>query len=142
MCGAVSSGAEKFSDAALNQANGQEPDDTTIKTAAAISEGLFHHRLTQDQKKLGGTVVHYSLGTGVGALYGAAAEFAPVITTQAGLPFGVAFWVLVDEGAVPLLGLAKGPAEYPLSAHVYALVSHLVFGVTAEFVRRTVRRAL
>jgi uncharacterized membrane protein YagU involved in acid resistance len=126
----------------LMQASSEEPDDTTIKTASAISEGLFHHTLTMDEKKLGGTLVHYSLGTSVGGLYGAAAEFVPEITAGAGLPFGAVFWLVVDESAVPLLGLAKGPAEYTLSAHAYALASHLVFGVTAEFVRRTVRRAL
>ncbi len=133
---------ERSPEARVEGAGSEPVDDTTIKTASAISEGLFHHTLTGDEKKLGGTLVHYSLGTGVGGLYGAAAEFAPEVTTGVGLPFGVVFWLVVDEGAVPLLGLAKGPAEYPLSAHAYALASHLVFGVTAEFVRRTVRRAL
>ena len=133
---------EKSPNAPQEQSSSEPADDTTIKTASAISEGLFHHTLTKDEKKLGGTLVHYSLGTGVGGLYGAAAEFAPEVTIVSGLPFGAVFWLVVDEGAVPLLGLAKGPTEYPLSAHVYALASHLVFGVTAEFVRRTVRRAL
>ncbi len=98
--------------------------------------------MTKNEKQLAGTAVHYSLGTGVGGLYGAVAEFAPEVTTGAGLPFGAVFWLVVDEGAVPLLGLAKGPTEYPLSAHVYALASHLVFGLTAEVVRGAVRRAL
>jgi putative membrane protein len=133
---------QKSQAAPLTQATSDEPDDTTIKAASAISEGLFHHPLTKDEKKLGGTLVHYSLGASVGGLYGAAAEFAPEVTTVAGLPFGAVFWLVVDEGAVPLLGLAKGPAEYPLSAHAYALASHLVFGATTEFVRRTVRRVL
>jgi uncharacterized membrane protein YagU involved in acid resistance len=117
-------------------------DDTTVKAAAAISEGLFHHKLTKNEKEMAGTAVHYSLGTGAGGLYGVTAEFAPEITAGAGLPFGAAFWLIVDEGAVPLLGLSKGPAEYPLSTHVYSLASHLVFGLTAEVVRGAVRRAL
>ena len=60
----------------------------------------------------------------------------------AGLPFGAAFWLLADETAVPLLGLSKGPTEYPLSTYAYALASHLVYGLTAEAVRRAVRGAL
>jgi putative membrane protein len=117
-------------------------DDTTVKAASAISEGLFDHRLTTDEKKIAGPAVHYSLGTGVGGLYGAVAEVVPEVTTGAGLPFGMAFWLVVDETAVPLLGLSKGPMQYPVSTHAYALTSHLVYGVTAEVVRRGLRKAL
>lgn len=124
------------------QSDNEEQDDTTVRTASAISEGLFDHKLTESEKKIGGTAVHYSLGTGVGGLYGAVAEVAPEITAGAGLPFGAAFWLAVDEGAVPLLGLAKGPTSYPLSTHAYALTSHFVYGVTAEIVRRSVRKMI
>jgi hypothetical protein len=48
----------------------------------------------------------------------------------------------VDEGAVALLGLSKGPTQYPLSTHVYALASHFVYGVTTEVVRRALRRTI
>ena len=124
------------------QTKEDEPDDTTVRAASAISEGLFGHRLTSKEKKIAGPAVHYGLGTGVGGLYGAVAERRPAITAGAGLPFGAAFWLVVDEGAVPLLGLAKGPTEYPLSTHAYALVSHFVYGLTTELVRRTVRKAM
>jgi putative membrane protein len=117
-------------------------DDTTVKTASAISEGVFDHKLTQREKKIAGPAVHYALGTGVGGLYGAAAEIAPKVTAGTGLPFGALFWLVVDEGAVPILGLSKGPRQYPLSTHAYALASHFVYGVTTELVRRVVLKAL
>jgi hypothetical protein len=117
-------------------------DDTTVMAAAAVSEGLFGHKLTPSQKKVGGTAVHYFLGTGVGGLYGATAEIVPHVTEGAGLPFGAVFWLVVDEGAVPLLRLSKGPTAYPLSTHAYALSSHFVYGLTAEIVRRAVRKAI
>ena len=117
-------------------------DDTTVRAASAVSEGLFDHKLTQSEKKIAGPAVHYILGTGVGGLYGAAAEIAPKVTAGTGLPFGAVFWLVVDEGAVPLLGLSKGPTAYPLSTHVYALSSHFVYGLTAEVVRRAVRKAM
>jgi len=122
--------------------NPEEQDDTTVRTASAISEGLFDHRLTKAEKKIAGPAVHYSLGTGVGGLYGAVAEVVPGVTAGAGLPFGAAFWLVVDEGAVPILGLSKGPTAYPLSTHVYALTSHFVYGLTTELVRRSLRDAL
>jgi uncharacterized membrane protein YagU involved in acid resistance len=117
-------------------------DDTTVRAASAVSEGLFDHKLTQNEKKVAGPAVHYLLGTAVGGLYGAAAEVAPKVTVGSGLPFGAVFWLVVDEGAVPLLGLSKGPTAYPVSTHAYALSSHFVYGLTAEVVRRVVRKAM
>ena len=135
----LSESAQPAEQGAENQSTN---DDTTVKAASAISEGLFDHKLTTDEKKIAGPAVHYSLGTGVGGLYGAVAEVVPEVTSAAGLPFGMAFWLIVDESAVPMLGLSKGPTQYPVSTHAYALTSHLVYGLTAEAVRRGLRKAL
>jgi putative membrane protein len=121
---------------------GNQEEPATVKTASAISEGIFGHSLSVNEKEIAGPIVHYAVGTTAGAVYGLAAEYEPDVTTLAGIPFGAVFWMVVDEGALPLLGLAKGPTAYPISNHAYALVSHLVFGLTAEVVRSTVRRAL
>ena len=120
----------------------EEQTDTTVKAASAISEGIFDHELTRSEQKVAGTAVHYALGTAVGGLYGAVAEVAPEVSVGAGLPFGAAFWLVADETAVPLLGLSKGPTEYPLGTHAYALASHFVYGLTAELVRRALRNAM
>ena len=119
-----------------------QEEPATVKTASAISEAVFGHSLTVKEKEIAGPIVHYAVGTTAGAVYGLAAEYEPDVTTLAGIPFGAAFWMVVDEGALPLLGLAKGPTAYPISTHAYALASHLVFGLTVEVVRSTVRRAL
>ena len=127
----------------LQQAPSEHREEpATVKTASAISEGVFGHNLTVKEKEIAGPIVHYAVGTTAGAVYGIAAEYEPDVTTLAGIPFGATFWVVVDEGALSLLGLAKSPTAYPLSTHAYALASHLVFGLTAEVVRSTVRRAL
>jgi uncharacterized membrane protein YagU involved in acid resistance len=52
------------------------------------------------------------------------------------------FWLVADEVTVPLLGLSKGPSQYPLSTHLYAFASHLVYGMTAEYSRRALRQVL
>ena len=134
------------SDQALAQsqspAEKEDQDDATVKTAKAISEGIFGHELTESEKKPAGAVVHYAFGTVTGGMYGAMAEMAPQVTTGAGVPFGAVFWLTADEMAVPLLGLAKGPAEYPVSTHVYSLASHLVYGLTTELSRRAIRQVL
>ena len=126
-----------------NQAeDAKEQDDATVETARVISKKVFGHELQESEKKPAGTAVHYAFGIGTGGLYGALAEVTPQVTTGAGLPFGAAFWLLADEVSVPLLGLSKGPTEYPVSTHVYALASHLVYGVTAEMSRRALRQVL
>ena len=119
-----------------------EQDDATVETAKAISKNVFGHELQESEKKPAGAVVHYAFGTLSGGLYGALAEVTPQVTAAAGLPFGAGFWLLADEISVPLLGLSKGPTEYPVSTHAYALASHLVYGVTAELSRRAVRQVL
>jgi hypothetical protein len=126
----------------LQRGNNEEQDNATERVASVISERFFDHRLTNREKEIAGAAVHYAFGMGSGALYGVLAEAAPQVTKGAGLPFGAFVWLTADEGMVPLLGLSKGPTAYPLSTHVYALVSHLVYGLTSEIVRRAVRRVL
>jgi putative membrane protein len=58
------------------------------------------------------------------------------------MSYGSALFVGADEVAVPSLGLGESPKKSPLSAHVYGLASHVVYGVTGEMVRRTVRKYL
>jgi putative membrane protein len=126
-----------------NQAeDAKEQDDATVETAKVISGKVFGRELQESEKKPAGAAVHYAFGTATGGLYGALAEVTPQVTTGAGIPFGAAFWLLADEISVPLLGLSKGPGEYPVSTHVYALASHLVYGVTAEMSRRALRQVL
>ena len=120
----------------------EDQDDATVKAAKAISENVFGHKLKESEKKPAGAAVHYAFGSATGGLYGAAAEIAPQVTTGLGLPFGAAFWMVADEAVVPLLRLSKGPTEYPVSTHAYALASHLVYGLTTEVTRRAVRNII
>ena len=56
----------------------------------------------------------------------------------AGTGYGAAVWVGADEIAVPLFGLSGPPDETPLSGHVKALASHLVFGLVTHLTRKLV----
>jgi putative membrane protein len=123
-----------------SQESNDEP--ATVKAAELVSKNVFGHELSASEKKVGANAVHYATGGTSGAVYGAAAELIPGVTSGGGLPFGTAIWLAVDEGAVPLLGLSKGPTQYPLSTHVYALASHFVYGVTTEAVRRALRKTI
>ena len=138
-------GAQSMQPSEGSKGDGQdvkEQDDATVVAAEAISENVFGHELQESEKRSAGAAVHYAFGTASGGLYGALAEVAPQVTSAVGLPFGAAFWLVADEVSVPLLGLSKGPTEYPLSTHAYSLASHLVYGATAELSRRAVRHIL
>ena len=140
-----SHGAQSMQPSEGSKGQGQdakEQDDATVKAAKIISEDVFGHELQESEKKPAGAAVHYAFGTVTGGLYGALAEVTPQVTSAAGIPFGAAFWLLADEISVPALGLSKGPTAYPVSTHVYALASHLVYGATAELSRRAVRHVL
>jgi uncharacterized membrane protein YagU involved in acid resistance len=119
-----------------------EQEPATVKAAEMVSEKVFGQHLADEDKQWAGNAVHYATGGAFGAVYGLAAELAPQVTVAAGLPFGTAVWLAIDEGAVPLFGLSKGPAEYPVSTHVYALASHFVYGLTTEVVRRGLRSSV
>ncbi|HSE33525.1 MAG TPA: DUF1440 domain-containing protein [Pyrinomonadaceae bacterium] len=130
------------SDDSSSTANNGQHDDATVEVAEIISENVFGRELKESEKENAGALVHYGFSAAAGGFYGAVAEFAPAISTKAGLPFGVVFWAIADEITVPLLGLSKGPTEIPISTHAYALSAHLVYGLTAEFTRRGLRKLL
>lgn len=121
---------------------GDDGDDATVKAAARLSRGLFHHELDGEEKKVAGPAVHYAMGAVSGAVYGAAAELAPAVSWGVGLPFGAAVWLTADEVAVPALGLSEAPTEYPASVHAQALAAHLVYGLVTDLVLRGLRRVL
>jgi uncharacterized membrane protein YagU involved in acid resistance len=86
--------------------------------------------------------MHYGFGAVVGAAYGATAEVIPATSAGIGVPFGAAVWVGADEIAVPALGIGKPRNEVPFSKHLYAFLSHVVFGATTELSRRGIRKLL
>src|SRR5207248_211947 len=99
------------------------------------------HRLAPAKKKPAGSAVHYAFGTLVGAAYGALAEAVPLSSRAYGTLYGAAVWLAADEIAVPALGLGERPTRTPPIAHVKALASHLVYGLTTDLTRRTIQRA-
>jgi putative membrane protein len=120
----------------------KKDEPANVKTAEAISENVFDHRLKKSEKEPAGEAAHYAMGATSGLIYGIASEIAPVTTVGLGIPFGAAVWLAADDVIIPALGLAKPATEYPLSTHAYALSSHLIYGLTTDLVRRGVRNLL
>lgn len=127
------------------RANNSESEDATMKAAGKLAQ-LARHKLSKDEKKKISPIIHYAFGTGMGSLYGAIVEYGPPDVRKhdllSGLGFGTALFAGADEVVVPALGLSRAPSESPVSSHVYALASHVVYGITAGAVRKAVRAAL
>jgi len=114
-------------------------EPSTVKAAQKASRESTGEPLPEADKKAAGNLVHYLFGGGLGALYGVAAEYRPEVTAGFGLPFGLGASLLFDEVAVPAAGLSPPPGEVPAKSHLYGIVSHLVYGVATEGVRRAIR---
>jgi putative membrane protein len=115
-------------------------EDPTARTAAIVSERLFHHPLGPEERKAAGSAVHYAFGAAVAGVYGAAAELVPGVTKALGVPFGAAMWLGAHVITVPALGLAKPitRASAPMEAVEFA--AHLIYGMVTEGLRRLIRR--
>lgn len=116
-------------------------DNPTAKVAEAITRPLLSRELSEEEKKKAGSMVHYTFGALVGGLYGMLNEATPVTRAGFGTAYAAAVWLAMDEGMVPAFKLSGPPTEYPLSQHLSGLGAHLVYGVTTEVVRRTLRAA-
>ena len=113
-----------------------QSEPATYKAADLVSEAVTGEQVPREYKPAAGSLVHYAFGGAIGAIYGAAAARTPDVTSWVGLPFGATVWLIADEMGVPLAGLSHPPTEYPLSSHLSAFATHLVYGATTECVRR------
>lgn len=100
--------------------------------AAEKAAELAGIELSEEQRKTYGSAIHWALGVGAGAAYGAMRHRVPGVDWGRGIAFGVAFWLLVDEAGNTALGLTPPPQDFPWQAHTRGLAGHLVFGITTE----------
>lgn len=77
-------------------------------------------------------MAHFAYGATVGAVYGAAASFAPRRWQRvvAGGVFGLAVWAVSYAGWVPASGLMLPPSVDRPGRPVTMVLAHLLFGVT------------
>jgi putative membrane protein len=108
----------------------------------AAAEELADTRLSKKQKLAYQQVVHYAMGTALGAVYGALAEYQPGVARGLGMPAGAVMYLLTHASAVPATGFQKWPWQLPRAAVAWESGSHLVFGAGVELVRKPLRKLL
>ena len=123
-------------------ASQEEGEPATQQAADAVAAHTAGGAVPEADKPLAGQAIHYALGAALGVAYGIAAEFRPAVAAGQGTAFGLGTATLLDQAAVPALGLGDPPWQAEIGTTAYSYVSHLVFGATAELVRRQVRGTL
>ena len=114
-----------------------EPEPTEV-----AAQRVAGHPLDADTKAIASEGIHWGYGAAVGAAYGALAEYFPAATAKEGASFGMALEALTHETALPALGLAGEPEDETMRERASEVTSHVVYGVTTEFVRHLVRKIL
>ena len=82
---------------------------------------------------------HYGFSAAVGVCYIVLAQRVPSLRAGFGGLYGALVWAAADEGAMPALGLSRGPRALTPGLHLYSLFGHWVYGATLEAVRRAGR---
>ena len=101
--------------------------------------GAFGKELSPRQPHPAGIAVHYLLGIGPGALYGALQDRVPALGLGRGALFGLGLFLVQDELANAATGLSARPRQYPWQAHARGLIAHVVYGVVTDTLLRLMR---
>jgi hypothetical protein len=109
---------------------GMDPAHVSVNKAAEMAGT----ELSPHQPHPAGVAMHYSLGIGPGALYGALRDRVPMLRTGRGSLYGVGLFLMQDEGINAATGLAGKPTDYPWEAHARGLVAHAIYGVVLDTV--------
>jgi putative membrane protein len=123
------------------QAMGSTDQDAAVRVGSAAYELLIGRRPPRHTRLRLGTAAHYAFSAGTGAFYIVSARYLPLVRAGNGTVYGSLVWLLADEGAMPALGLSRGPAELPWPVHAYALSAHWVYGAALDAAARLLDRA-
>jgi len=107
-----------------------------------MAEKIAGHSLSPGAKTAAAETIHWGFGAGVGAAYGALAEYFPQVTDKDGASFGLTLATLTHNSALPAMGLSAPPEEQTGREQTSEMATHVVFGVVTEMVRKFVRRLL
>jgi putative membrane protein len=107
-----------------------------------LVEQVAGRSLPEGQKQAATQGIHWGFGAAAGAVYGAMVEIEPSLGAWKGAAFGVALNKITHESLLPKLGLSAPKDEQPAQERISEWVSHAVYGIFTDAVRRGVRRGL
>ena len=111
-----------------------------IPPPAVLVNRMASRPLSETEEVVSVQAIHWGFGALVGGAYGAVAEYQPVITGRLGANFGLTLCGMTHASTLPIMGLTESPENQPAREHASELVTHAIYGVTTEVVRRLARR--
>jgi hypothetical protein len=120
----------------------QQDESSTAALGRIVYHALTGKAPDSETKNVLSYLVDYGYGSLQGGFYGAFTGTSVARDLLAGPLFGTIIWLLGDEGAVSLLGLADGPTKYPLSQHLHRWAVHIVYGSATAVTTTALRRLL
>lgn len=123
----------------IGRHHGEEESSTAAigRIAYAVVAGKAPQ--TDETKAALSYLVHYGYGSLQGGLYGALTGEPGRREVIDGAAYGTGLWLLGDELAIPLLGLADGPGKYPLGQHLHRWGAHLCYGLATAATTKALR---
>jgi putative membrane protein len=107
-----------------------------------LAEQVAGHGLLPDHQQAAKHGIHWGFGAAAGAAYGALVEVEPSLGAWKGAAFGLTLNKLTHESILPRMGLARPKEEQPTQERISEWVTHAVYGIFTDAVRRAVRRKL
>lgn len=106
--------------------------------AAGKVARLLGKELHPAQPHPAGIAIHYALGIGPGAIYGALRERLPAGRSNQdflyGAGMGLGLFLIQDEALNQAMGLSGKQKDYPWQAHARGLAAHLLLGLVTNTV--------
>jgi putative membrane protein len=113
-----------------------------IAPPAVLVNRMAGRSLSETEEEVSVQAIHWGFGALAGGVYGALAEYQPVVTRRLGASFGLALCGITHVSALPMMGLTESPGDQPAREHASEVVTHVIYGVTTELTRRLARKAI
>jgi putative membrane protein len=113
-----------------------------IPPPAVLVNRMSDRPLSEKAEEVSVRAIHWGFGVLAGGLYGALAEYQPAVTARLGATFGLTLCGITHVSALPMMGLTESPENQPAREHASELVTHAIYGVTTEVVRRIARKVI
>ncbi|MBT9331421.1 DUF1440 domain-containing protein [Paracidobacterium acidisoli] len=107
-----------------------------------FAEQLAGHPLSGAERQAAMQGVHWAFGALAGAVYGILIEYEPTLGAWKGAAFGIALNRITHESLLPKLGLAAPKGQQPTQERISEWVTHAVYGIATDAVRRAARSSL
>jgi putative membrane protein len=116
--------------------------DGQMPPPVLVAERFAGHSLSEGQRHIATQGIHWAFGALAGAVYGAAVELEPKAGAWRGAAFGLALNKMTHESLLPKAGLVEPTARQSTQQRQSEWVTHAIYGITTDLVRRLVRKGL